>query len=369
MKKILVIEDEQPLLEEILETLSFESFHAVGAPDGRVGLQMVQDFKPDLIISDISMPELDGYSVLDSLRQNPSTAAVPLIFLTAKVERNFMRHGMELGADDYLTKPFTNAELLAAVKSRLQRHTVVADVSNVQVEELKQQLAHTISHELRTPLISISFVQSMLSDYLDSMSPQDLEEMMSSLAYGSQRMGHVVEQMTLFSSLEANLLNREEITEYGLLIVLGPLLESAAKLAQRFVYRETKANIRFENSEKGIQVVADRPALQHALAEIISNALKFSSKGGDVVISLWQDEDWAWISVTDAGIGMPEDQLDRATEAFYQIGRESQEQQGTGLGLNLAQRVVDIHGGTIRIRSAQDKGTRVEVKLPLPHNQ
>ena len=126
MTKILVIEDEAPLLEEILQTLHYEGYQVAGAPDGQVGLQMAQRDQPDLIISDIAMPRLDGYGVLKGLRQDPATAATPLIFLTAKAEKTFMRHGMELGADDYVTKPFTNSELLSAVRARLDRLEVLS---------------------------------------------------------------------------------------------------------------------------------------------------------------------------------------------------------------------------------------------------
>ena len=364
MTKILVIEDEQPLLEEILETLSFEGFQTVGALDGNAGLEMVYDFKPDLIISDIAMPEMDGFGVLERLRQNAATAVLPLIFLTAKAERIFMRQGMELGADDYLTKPFTNAELLAAVRTRLNRQHTMAEVGQSQVDSLKHQLASTIALELRTPLHLLSFVNVMLSDYLDSMSPEDVQEVLNSLAYGSQRMGHVVEQMTMYTALEANMVTAQGISEHGVPVAVGPLLEDAATQARQFVYRDVNIPVQVDTPPKGIRVHADKSALKHVLAEIISNALKFSSDGDMVQIGYDYDDTWVWISVTDSGIGISTDECARATEAFYQIGREIREQQGTGLGLTLAQRMIELHGGALHIDSVQGQGTRVEVTLP-----
>src|SRR5947208_2472208 len=106
MKKILLIEDDPAILRTTLDMLSVEGFDAVGADNGSVGLQRAREHLPDLIISDIMMPILDGYEVLAELRKEPKTAGIPVIFLTAKISRGDLRQGMEQGADDYLTKPF-----------------------------------------------------------------------------------------------------------------------------------------------------------------------------------------------------------------------------------------------------------------------
>jgi DNA-binding response OmpR family regulator len=112
MKKILIIEDEPLLRANILDLLAAEEFDAIAAENGAIGVQLALSHLPDLIISDVMMPELDGYGVVQALRQNPMTATIPFIFLTAKVDRADLREGMSLGADDYLTKPFRPKELL-----------------------------------------------------------------------------------------------------------------------------------------------------------------------------------------------------------------------------------------------------------------
>lgn len=127
MKKILVIEDEQIIRENILKLLKAEGFDVTGAENGAQGLNAAVSNLPDVIICDVMMPELDGYGVLMALRSNPVTATVPFVFLTGKAERSEMRQGMELGADDYLTKPFTKAELVGAISSRLKKQEAVAE--------------------------------------------------------------------------------------------------------------------------------------------------------------------------------------------------------------------------------------------------
>ncbi|MEG4004643.1 EAL domain-containing response regulator [Microcoleus sp. Pol11C1] len=130
MKKILVIEDEQVIRENILKLLKAEGFDVTGAENGAKGLYAAVSNLPDVIICDVMMPELDGYGVLMALRSNPVTATVPFVFLTGKADRSEMRQGMELGADDYLTKPFTKAELVGAISSRLKKQEAFAEQYN-----------------------------------------------------------------------------------------------------------------------------------------------------------------------------------------------------------------------------------------------
>lgn len=121
MKKILVIEDESEMRRNLLAILKLEKFHGMGAENGKVGVELARREKPDLILCDVMMPELDGHGVLRALRDDSATAAIPFIFLTAKGEKRDVRDGMGLGADDYLTKPVVKADLLAAINARLAR--------------------------------------------------------------------------------------------------------------------------------------------------------------------------------------------------------------------------------------------------------
>src|SRR5438045_8185888 len=115
MKKILVIEDDELIRSTTIDLLEVEGFEVIGGANGREGLEKAQQHRPDLIISDIMMPALNGYEVLARLREIPATRAIPVIFLTARADKLSLRHGMEQGADDYLTKPFTRAEMLKAI--------------------------------------------------------------------------------------------------------------------------------------------------------------------------------------------------------------------------------------------------------------
>jgi len=185
--KILVIEDAKDVRETIKKILEFSGYQVLTASDGKIGCQLAISQLPDLIICDILMPELDGYGVLTALRQNDATATIPLIFLTAKVERSDLRQGMELGADDYITKPFKVEELLSAVAARFERqsayqmqlqqerdkgkelqkaaqqHRQQQDKSQ-QMAELKNELLNKLIADLSDPISTISLAIKMLKD-------------------------------------------------------------------------------------------------------------------------------------------------------------------------------------------------------------
>ncbi|MFN7602592.1 MAG: response regulator, partial [Bacteroidota bacterium] len=120
-ERIVVIEDNKDMRENLSEILELSGYEVKTAPNGKAGLELIHQFTPDLIICDIMMPELDGYGVIHILQQNSNTANIPFIFLTAKVEKSDFRKGMNLGADDYLTKPFEDIDLLNAVQLRLRK--------------------------------------------------------------------------------------------------------------------------------------------------------------------------------------------------------------------------------------------------------
>ncbi len=178
MKKILVIEDEPIVRSNILELLEGEDYDAVGAENGVIGAMSAREHLPDLIICDVMMPELDGYGVLTALRQDPATATIPFIFLTAKADKVDLRQGMELGADDYLTKPFTADELLGAIASRFAKQAAVmqqynnehqrAESLNQEVQELKERsdtrddLLNQFQQELRNTIPKVNMAIKIL---------------------------------------------------------------------------------------------------------------------------------------------------------------------------------------------------------------
>lgn len=366
MTKILVIEDEKYLLEDITELLQYTDFEVQGASNGAQGLRIAESYVPDLIICDVMMPDMNGYQVLEAIRANPHTANTSFIFLTAKADRDSVRQGMELGADDYLTKPFTSAELLTAINTRLARLSQLAVANEQKIESAKRQLTRMVTHELRTPLISINTVVDIISRQAGQLEQNELQELLDTISAGSKHLSHRVEQLVYITQLEGGMLSREVIQRDGMPMRLWEMLVSANNLARRFSYKQemTVAPI-FHDHDRDALVMCNAPALKQAFAELISNAIKFSPDDGEVVITQWRSGGKVMVSIVDQGEGIPENRLAEALRDFSQLDRDTNEQQGMGMGLALAQRIIEVHGGTLDILSIVGKGTQVTVSLPV----
>jgi two-component system, sensor histidine kinase and response regulator len=364
MTKILVIEDEASLREDIIEMLELLEYEVAGAENGLVGLQIAQEHHPDLILCDIMMNKLDGYGVLAEIRKNPELSATPFIFLTAKSDRASLRHGMELGADDYLSKPFTSYELMTAIQTRLARQTTLAQNAEKQLDEAREQLMRLVTHELRTPLTSINMVVDIISKQLKHLQPQQLTELLETLTSGSKRLSHLVEQMVLTTQIEAGVFRPEAFAEDAMPARMWEILVASINLGRRFAVRSPNVSIALEDKDQTAMVNCSLAALKHALAEVISNALTFSPEGATVTITQWKAEGWVWITVVDQGEGIPPEKLEQALENFGQVDRELHEQQGMGLGLPLARKIIEIHKGRMEVHSVVGKGTQVMVGLP-----
>lgn len=167
MTKILVVEDDATVRALLLKLLVAEGFDVVSGRDGREGIALARSQQPDLIICDVMMPECNGYEVLDNLRQDPNTARIPFIFLSAKADRTDLRHGMDLGADDYLTKPFKRAELLGAISARLAKQSSVTQPYIEAMQQAAQSLGQIAYRDPLTNLPNRIFYHSQLLDSID----------------------------------------------------------------------------------------------------------------------------------------------------------------------------------------------------------
>src|SRR5262245_28895313 len=187
MKRILVIEDNHRLRREIVNVLELHGFEVDSAPNGRVGLERIQAARPSLVICDLMMPELDGYETLKIVRANPETEALPFVILTARDERQQMRQGMELGADDYVVKPFKFDDLVRAVNAAFEKHARVARQADKKLDKLREDVAAALPHELRTPLACIMGYAEMLADG-GSVPPQDVTALAQQILGAGQRL-------------------------------------------------------------------------------------------------------------------------------------------------------------------------------------
>lgn len=362
MTKILVIEDQEDLREIILEMLDSENFAALGAENGQIGVQLAQSYKPDLIICDVMMPELDGYGVITALRQNPATAMIPFIFLTAKASKADLRQGMELGADDYLTKPFTVKELLGAITTRLAKKVAGDRQSQEKLEELRSNIVKSLPHELRTPLNGIMAFSELLIESYDLMEKEEVVEMLSDINSSAIRLNRLILNFLLYADLELMASKPERVEELRNSQTKNPqkAIAEVARKKAKDIGRE--ADLSLELQDATVQISEDK--LRKIVEELIDNAFKFSATATSVYVKSICQNNTFNIYVSDRGRGMNAEQIAKVG-ACMQFERKLYEQQGSGLGLAIVQRLAELHGGELTIESLPSVQTTLHISLPL----
>src|SRR6267378_6405427 len=191
-----------PPVEAAAANPSFKNAKVLVIEDGVSGVEMARQHSPDLIICDINMPNMDGYATLTALRTNDATATTPFIFLSGATEKPNVRRGMELGADDYLTKPFTHKELITAVNARLTKQAELQRQSDKKLDELRGNITLALPHELRTPLHGILGLSSLMIEDHATMRPEDVLENARFIHESASRLHRLIENFLIFSQIE-----------------------------------------------------------------------------------------------------------------------------------------------------------------------
>src|SRR5438067_1886232 len=202
MKKILVIDDEEWLREMVQLAITQKGYDVIEAGNGSIGVEVAQKELPDLILCDVNMEKMDGYGTLSSLRNDPATAAIPFILMTGLADNAGMRHGMELGADDYLPKPFTIDALYAAVEARLKKVQTVRQEAEKKLADLRDNLSLMLPHELRTPLNGILAYGEILANDAETLPSNEVAEMGQVIYDSGKRLERLIENFLIYAQLE-----------------------------------------------------------------------------------------------------------------------------------------------------------------------
>jgi two-component system sensor histidine kinase/response regulator len=363
MKKILVIDDEEWLREMVQLALRQRGFEVLQAENGAVGIELARKELPDLILCDVNMEKVDGYGTLSSLHNEPATASIPFILMTGLADNAGMRHGMELGADDYLPKPFTIEALYAAVETRLKKVQTVRQEAEKKLADLRDNISMMLPHELRTPLNGILSYGEMLAAEAASLPAAEIAEMGHVIYESGKRLERLIENFLIYAQLEMFSADPQKISAMRKKRTAHPaiLIGERARLQAQSARRPADLVLNLTDapapiSEEYLAKIAD---------ELVQNAFKFSSAGTQVTVSLGTQPDYVVFSITDYGRGFSTDQIKRIG-AYMQFDRKLQEQQGLGLGLTIAKRLTELHAGSLGIQSDPAGGTIVTVKLPKP---
>jgi signal transduction histidine kinase len=361
MKRILVIDDEEWLRDMVQMALHQKGYDVVQAENGGAGIVAARKELPDLILCDVNMDGMDGYHTLSSLRNEPATASIPFILMTGLADNAGMRHGMELGADDYLPKPFTVEALYAAVEARLKKTQTLRQEAEKKLSDLRDNISLMLPHELRTPLNGILAYGEILVAEAATLPAQEIAEMGQVIYESGKRLERLIENFLIYAQLELLSADPQKISALRQKQTLAPRALIAERAGHVAAAAKRQADLRLTIEEAPLPISEEY--LGKIVEELAQNAFKFSPPGSPVSIVLADTPNGFILSVTDQGRGFSTEHITKVG-AYMQFDRKMHEQQGLGLGLSIAKRMTELHGGTLTIQSQRGAATMVALKLP-----
>lgn len=352
MQKILVIEDERPLRKMVATALTAAGYRVVEASNGVEGVERAFAELPDLIVSDIQMPKMDGLAVLTWLRNDPVTTSIPVILTTGYAEKVPMGLGMSFGADDYLPKPFKINEILAAVKTRLQKSEHAEQAAEMKLLELRTLLCSSLPNSLLSPFAEILGRTEMVRRNLGSMKTTEILENLNTIDRSATQLHKLMQHYLLLSEIKLIASDPAKVSElrarrtpYSKDVIEG----WAAAVAQR-LNRSDDLNLKVE----GVAAPMAQDYLKKITEELVEHAFKYSRPGTPVIVKTCCSDGYFQLSVHDTGRGFDSDQNPQ------ELGGS----EDTNLGTTIARGIAEIHGGTMLIETQTGPGTKAEIRIP-----
>lgn len=352
--KILIVDDVPTNVMLVQAILKKEGYTLLTCDSGVKALRIAQEKHPNLILLDIMMPEMDGYEVLQHLKSNPETNNIPVIIMSALSDMQSIVKGYQLGATEYVTKPFQREELIKRVAHRFELYSI----KRIKLElentiESRDTLYSVIAHDLRSPLGSLKMMNNAILMMVDKEKVGDeIYEMLTMMNKTSEEIFLLLDNLLKWAK---NRLNKQHI--YKQQTDINSIIDSTVEI---YIPMAAQKNISLilENMDYELVGLVDIDMLKTIVRNLISNAMKFSFPGGKIIISSKTEDHFVIISIKDTGKGIKkEDQgkLLKQNTHFTTYGTNNEK--GSGLGLMLCKDFIELHGGKLWFESEEGKGT------------
>ena len=361
MEKILVIEDNKLLRENISEILSSEGYEVSSAENGQVGLEKLEEFLPDLIVSDVNMPVMDGFEVLEHLRLDEKVNTIPFIFLTVKNTMHELRFGMNLGADDYLTKPFDMKELLEVVRMHLNKKKKIVAKEEEKYDKLKNSIGFPITSVIDDPLRNIERLADLVTGQLDNLSGPDIGEITRLISSDASKLRKDLNKVLYFYRIEAlksnvdSLQSLKEQTTFEARSIISTVVTDSVEDARR------KSDLALDIEEASLKI--PKEFLEYALKELVSNACHFSTKGSSIKVTGREFGKTYRLTIQDNGIGFGHGQSLNDIAPYIRLSGQQRKSDGLGLGLYNVKTIIELFNGQIDLDSELGIGTTITIVL------
>jgi two-component system sensor histidine kinase/response regulator len=342
---ILVIEDDEAVRETLADILTMNGYHAIAMPDGAAGLAAARQQPPNLIITDLAMPVLDGFGVIAACRADPELRSIPIIVITAKVDRAATRRGMELGADDFITKPFTEEEILHSIQARLEKKELI--------EEL-DAFAHTVAHDLKNPVATLGGRLELAELSLGKVDEATLRQHLTAATSAAYRLSRIIDELLILSGVRRQSVQLEPLD-------MGALVAETLDRIDELLRRQS-AQVVLPSAWPA--AVGHGPWVVEIWSNYLSNAAKYSGPqpritlGGETCADGRRARFW----VQDEGPGLDEATRQKLFVPFTRIS--TARAGGHGLGLSIVRRIGEKLSGRVGVDSQPGAGARFWFELP-----
>jgi two-component system, sensor histidine kinase and response regulator len=361
--RILVVEDDSITRSFLSDILMHAGYEVAMAADGRAALELLGSSAPDLILSDVMMPELSGVELFRKVKEDEKLQSVPFIFLTSLDDGDAQIHLKELGPDEFIQKPVRPRHLLATVRGKLRDKERREQEVERERGRLRDQIRWSLTHELRTPLTIIQGISELLLSEGAQPSAGDAQELLQDLRSQSFQLGMLIENFLLVTRIDAGL--EEESWRKG--AAPCSLADAIEEAAYPYLERARSKGVQFEVEAPAPlpAVVVHRPHLLEILRQVLDNGFKFADQRAPrVTIRGSAGPGVGKVTVSDNGPGIPAADQGLIFQKLTQVNRAVQEQQGSGLGLYIAKQLTDLNRGAIAVASSPGRGTEFEISLP-----
>ncbi|MFA6470271.1 MAG: response regulator [Bacteroidota bacterium] len=360
-ERILVVDDERDLREVIKDILTDAGYEVFLAENGIHGLGLAKSVLPDLILCDIQMPSMNGYDLLNAVKIDPDMGKIPFVFMTGvNVGPYDLRKGMDLGADDYLTKPFSTDELISAVQTRLQKKQLWQKFFDMNIEKAQTGFIVLLSNELHILVMDILEHAQALRAGMD-LSPETVRTAAKQITLSGKRLSRLHENILLYAMLQLWVNDEEKIRSLRQERTASYRTVMHAVINENMRAHDRKGSITIEGNDAALQIA---PAdFGKIIDEVIDNACKFSEPGSAVVITAAEMEHSILISIRDEGRGMTEQEIN-TIDSLMKAGVSHYRKEELGLGLTIARTLAELHRGALSIESKENEGTTVSILIP-----
>jgi signal transduction histidine kinase len=369
--KILIVDDDDRNVRLMESILKANNYTVIKAHDGEEALQSVTENHPDLILLDAMMPRMNGFELCLRLKKDPATRLLPVIMVTALNALEDKVQALEIGADDFLSKPINRLELLAKMRSVLRTKALHDQVEHtrgelerknqelLRLEHLKDSLMQMIVHDLKNPLTGIMGNIELLLRRGDACDPDKLRNLLLKSRDSSNRLLKMIMDLLDISKLEEEKMELKWTT-----FDLGELVSESLRELRGATEVESKTLL-YSQEGKRFEVEADRELIRRVLGNLLSNALKHTPGGSEIRVEIEPGSDGLAVSVVDQGEGIPVEYHAKIFEKFGQVDvKKSGHKADRGLGLTFCKMVVEAHGGSIGVKSATGRGSIFTFRLP-----